>query len=134
MNGQACKSTSLYVMHICMKLTTPKKLLFLADLQKHMRERGWNISRLARESGVHQSHVSRIVAGDFKSFGSSVINICMVFGMQPSSYYGGTRVDEDRQQIADSALAIWDGTHRDTGVVVSLLKEIARMRRSSLRR
>jgi hypothetical protein len=121
-------------MQICMKLTTPSRQLFLADLQRHMRERGWNISRIARESGVHQSQVSRIVAGDFKTFGSNVINICMIFGMSPSSYCGGTRVDEDREQIADSALAIWDGTHRDTGVVVSLLREIARMRRSTPRR
>ena len=121
-------------MQICMKMTTPGRQLFLADLQRQMRERGWSISRIARESGVHQSQVSRIVAGKFKTFGSNVIKICMTFGMEPSSYYGGTRADEDRQQIADSALAIWDGSHRDTGVVVSLLREIARMRRSGSRR
>jgi len=121
-------------MQICMKMTTPGKQLFLTDLQRHMQERGWNISRLARESGVHQSQVSRIATGDFKTFGSNVIKICMIFSMEPLSYYGGNRADEDRKQIADSALAIWDGTHRDTGVVVSLLREIARMRRSSARR
>jgi transcriptional regulator with XRE-family HTH domain len=121
-------------MQICMEMATSGRQLFLDDLKRRMRERGWNISRLAKESGVHQSQVSRIVAGDFKTLGSNVIKICITFGMEPSNYYGESRADEDRRQIADSALSIWDGTHRDTGVVVSLLQEIAKLRKSNPRR
>lgn len=117
-----------------MKLTTLGKQLFLADLAHRMRERRWSISRLAREASVHQSQVSRIVSGNFKTFGSNVIKICITLGMELSDYYAETRADEDRRQIADSALSIWDGTHRDTGVVVSLLQEIAKLRKPASRR
>ena len=94
-----------------------------------MQDRGWHISRVARESGVHQSQVSRILAGNFKTFGSSVMKICMTFNMEPTTYSSGTRAEDDRKHIADSAISIWDGTHRDTAVVVSLLREIAKLRK-----
>jgi len=116
-------------MHIRMKLTSQTKQLFLSDLQRHMQERGWHVSRLAVESGVHQSQVSRILAGHFKTFGSNVMTICITLGMKPATYASGTRAERDRQQIADSAISIWDGTHRDTPVVVSLLREIAKLRK-----
>ena len=99
-----------------------------------MQERDWNISKVARQTSIHQSQVSRIVAGNFKTFGSNVIKICMEFGMEPAAYYAGTRAEEDRKQIANSAISIWDGTHRDTEMVVSLLREIAKLRKHSARR
>jgi transcriptional regulator with XRE-family HTH domain len=99
-----------------------------------MAQRNWSISRLARESGVHQSQISRIAAGEFKTFSSSVMKICMTIGLEPAVYYSETRGEEDRKQIANSAISIWDGTHRDTAVVVSLLREIAKLRKRSARR
>lgn len=117
-----------------MKMTTPGKQLFLDDLKRRMTERRWTVSRLAKEAAVHQSQVSRIVSGNFRTFGSNVIKICMTFGMEPADYWGATRADEDRRRIADSALSIWDGTHRDTGIVVSLLQEIAKLRKPLPRR
>jgi AraC-like DNA-binding protein len=121
-------------MQICMKMTSHAKRTFLSDLQQHMRERAWSISRLARESGVHQSQVSRIVAGDFRTLGSSVIKICMTLEMEPTTYYSRTRMEQDRKQIANSAISIWDGTHRDTAIVVSLLRDIAKLRKHGARR
>jgi predicted XRE-type DNA-binding protein len=112
-----------------MKLASQEKQLLLSDLRRHMQERDWNLSRIAVESGVHQSQVSRIVAGKFKTFGSSIMKICITLGMEPTVYSGGTRSEEDRKQIANSAISIWDGTHRDTAIVVSLLREIAKLRK-----
>lgn len=121
-------------MQICMKMTSEGKQLFLADLQRYMQERDWNASRVAKETGIHQSQVSRIAAGNFKTFGSNIMKICMEFGMEPSAYYTGTRAEEDRKEIANSAISIWDGTRRDAGAVVSLLREIAKLRKRSGRR
>src|SRR5258708_7648814 len=98
-----------------------------------MSGRGWTISDLARKTGVHQSQISRIATGNFKTFASNVIKICMELGMEPTSYYMPIKADEDRKAIVDSAIAIWDGTHRDTGVVVSLIKEIAKLRKHGWR-
>jgi DNA-binding Xre family transcriptional regulator len=116
-----------------MKLTSEGKRVFLADLQRYMQQRRWNISELARNTGVHQSQVSRIVTGDFKTFSSNVIKICIAFGMRPDDYYEGSRDDEDQRQIANSAISIWDGTHQDAAGVVSLLREIAKLRKDRRR-
>lgn len=92
-----------------------------------MKERGWTLTRLARITGVHQSQLSRILLGDFKSFGSSAMQICKALdlGATPS------RADRDREAIIDSALAIWDGSTKDREDVVQLLNQIAKMRRSA---
>jgi transcriptional regulator with XRE-family HTH domain len=116
-----------------MKLTSEGKRNFLADLARCAQQRGWNLSDVARNSEVHQSQVSRIFAGDFKTFSSNIIKICIKLGLEPTSYYEQTRVDDDRKQIADSAISIWNGTRQDTGMVVSLLQEIAKMRKRDRR-
>ena len=94
-----------------------------------MQERNWNISRVAKECGVHQSQVSIIAAGHFETFGSNIMKICITLDIEPTTYSSATRAEEDRKQVADSAISIWDGTHRDTAVVVSLLREIAKLRK-----
>jgi hypothetical protein len=123
------KSHRLF-MQICMKITSREKQLFLAQLRQYMRERGWNISRLAGESGVNQSQVSRILAGNFKTFGSNIRQLCITIDADPAAYYSGTRTEKDRQRIANSAISIWDGTHRDAEVVIALLREIAKLRKT----
>jgi len=117
-----------------MKLTSQRKQIFLSDLQRNLQDRRWNISRLAKEAQIHQSQVSRIAAGKFKTFGSNIITICMILEMDPAAYYAGTRAHEDRQQIANTAISIWDGTHRDVTVVVALLREIAKLRKRNAKR
>ncbi|MEH2564299.1 helix-turn-helix domain-containing protein [Bradyrhizobium sp. AZCC 2289] len=117
-----------------MKITSEGKKKLIADLQRYMQQRDWNISDLAANSGVHQSQISRIVAGDFKTFSSNIIKICITFGLEPQNYYENTREDEDRKQIANSAISIWDGSRQDAGVVVSLLREIAKLRKQDRRR
>jgi DNA-binding Xre family transcriptional regulator len=112
-----------------MKMTSQGKQLFLSDVRTRMAARRWNCTNLATKSGVHQSQVSRIVAGKFKTFGSAVIKICINLDLEPSDYWAGAKADKNRWAIADSAIAIWDGSRRDALVVISLLKEIAKLRR-----
>jgi DNA-binding Xre family transcriptional regulator len=131
---QPLQKLTVRIMHICMKLTSDRKRLFLTDLARCMLQRGWNISELAGFTGIHQSQVSRIIAGNFKTFSSNVMQICIALEMEPKDYYEDTRGDEDRRQIANSAISIWDGTHQDTGVVVSLLREISKLRKQDKRR
>jgi DNA-binding Xre family transcriptional regulator len=115
-------------MQICMIFSSDGKRAFLTELQRRMGQRNWNISVTAKNVGIHQSQLSRIVAGQFKTFSSSIMKICISLGMEPKDYYLGMRGDEDRRQIADSAISIWDGTHRDAEFVAALLREIAKLR------
>jgi DNA-binding Xre family transcriptional regulator len=121
-------------MQICMKMTSHQKQLFLTDLQRVLQQRQWTVSDLARGTGVNQSQVSRIVAGKFKTFSSSVSRICMEIGFELVAYHSGDRAERDRKRISDAAISIWNGTHGDTEVVVSLLQEIARLRGRAPRR
>ena len=113
-----------------MRLTSDGKRLFLTDFRRRLDERGWSISDLARFSGVHQSQVSRILSGEFKTLGSSVMQICTKLDLDPAKYLSRTREDRDREAIADSAIAIWNGSSRDREVLVSLFNQIARIRKS----
>jgi DNA-binding Xre family transcriptional regulator len=118
-------------MQIRMKMTTRDKQLFLNDFRKRLSDRGWSMSELARRTRINQGQISRIAAGKFKTFGSNVMKICIELEMKPGSYYLPTKGDEDRNAIIDSAIAIWDGTHGDTATVVSLLRQIAELRKRS---
>ena len=118
-----------FIMQISMKMTSENKKIFVADLQRYMGQRGWNVSKLAKNTGIHQSQVSRIVAGDFKTLSSNVIKICMEFDMKPDNYQTGTRAEEDRRHVANSAISIWDGTRRDAEILISLLRGIGKLRK-----
>jgi transcriptional regulator with XRE-family HTH domain len=131
--SKGLKTLTPPIMQIFMKMTTQGKGLFLADFRRHMDARGWTISRLSKQTGVDQGQVSKIDAGSFKTFASSVLKICMELGMDPTAYCGATKPDNDRKAIVDSAMSIWDGTHRDAELVVSLLREIAKLRKQGSR-
>jgi len=49
-------------MQISMNMTSENKKIFVADLQRYMGSARWNVSKLAKNTGIHQSQVSRIVA------------------------------------------------------------------------
>ncbi|WP_458148635.1 helix-turn-helix domain-containing protein [Bradyrhizobium sp. UFLA05-109] len=94
-----------------------------------MEQRDLNISDTAKITGIHQSQVSRILAGDFKTLSSNIIKICIFFEMDIGNFRELDRAEDDRRQIANSAIAIWNGTHHDASVVISLLREIAKLRK-----
>ena len=58
----------------------------------------------------------------------------MEIGFELVAYHSGDRAERDRKRISDAAISIWNGTHGDTEVVVSLLQEIARLRGRAPRR
>jgi transcriptional regulator with XRE-family HTH domain len=117
-----------------MKLTSHKKGLLLADLQRHRQDRGWTMSRLAKEAAIDQSQVSRIFAGNFKTLSQNIMQLCMAMDIELAAYHPKTRTEDDRNKIATTAISIWNGTHRDAEVVVSLLRDIAKLRKPSVRR
>ena len=116
-------------MQIFMKMTSQGKNLFLADFRRHMSARRWTLSKLAKNTGIDQGQISRIAAGSFKMFASNIMTICIELGMDPIAYFGATKADDDRKAIVASVMSIWDGTHHDAELIVSLLREIAKLRK-----
>jgi predicted XRE-type DNA-binding protein len=120
-------------MQICMKISSEAKRVFIADLHRYMKKNSVGVSKIASLTGVHQSQVSRLAAGDFKTLSSNLIKICMELGLDLPRYRFDASYDEVRSRLADSAFAIWDGTPEDAEVVSSLLREIGRLRRRRIR-
>ena len=85
-------------------------------------------AEIARRSGVHPAQVGRILQGKHRRISESVLRICNVLGVDLGIV--GDQAAQDRTWIADSALAIWDGTHEDAVGIVELLRSIARVKGS----
>lgn len=120
-----------FIMQFCMKLTTQQRIKLVGEVRSALQRRGWSISKLARQTQVNQSQTSRIVAGHFKTYSSSVSTICMELNIQFAALGPSSRSDRDRRRISEKAIAIWDGTPADADKVVALLEEIVRLRDSS---
>jgi transcriptional regulator with XRE-family HTH domain len=116
-------------MHIGMKISSAAKERFLADLRRSMEDKHWSQTGLARRCGLNQSQVSRICAGRFVSFSSSIMQICMTLGLSTDSYIADRSPDE-RARILEVAIELWDGTADGAKRVTALLREIAAFSRA----
>jgi transcriptional regulator with XRE-family HTH domain len=119
------------IMQFYMKLTTQHRIKLVGEMRSALQQRRWSVSELARRTLVTQSQASRIVAGHFKTYSSSVSTICMELDIQFASLGPSSGSDRDRRRISEKAIAIWDGTPADADKVVALLEEIVRLRDSS---
>jgi hypothetical protein len=116
-------------MQICMKLTSDAKRALVAEIREQMAGRMLSATRLADLCGVDQSQISRVLAGDFKGLSHNTMQICMSLGIDPLRFVVPSREDEMiKRRIADSALAVWDGTPEGAELLVSILAGMAAMR------
>ncbi len=99
------------------------------SLRKALQDRAMSAALLARQTGVHPSRISRFLHGKFATNNPELMQICTFLGVSTSA---GTDVDPAARIVA-SALRIWDGTPEDANEVVTLLEQLARVRRRPLR-
>lgn len=65
-------------MLICMKPTIKQLSAVKRDIARKHKLSKLSNAEISRRSGVHQSQVSRICGGQFKTFSSNVVQICNV--------------------------------------------------------
>lgn len=83
---------------------------------------------MARNLGIHQSQVSRIVRGKFKTRSEHVMQICIKLNIDHTSLQvSQERSEQDREAVITSALALWDGSHRHSRLIVGLLDQMAKL-------
>jgi hypothetical protein len=115
-------------MQIFMRLASETKRMLLAEIRAQMSARRLSVSEVAMLCDVDQSQVSRVLAGDFKRISHNVMQICMNIGIDPVRFVGTVHGDDVRRRIADSALAVWDGTPEGADLLISILGGMAAMR------
>jgi predicted XRE-type DNA-binding protein len=98
-------------------------------IRTRIEQSGLNSTEIAQKSGVHQSQVSRICRGEFKTASFNVMQICKFLGIDGDVAEGFTPTgDFNQKRIESGAIAIWDRTPEDAERIVRLLKDLANFR------
>lgn len=117
-----------------MKPTPKEREILREKLQAAVAEGAVAQADLARASGVDPSQVSRILAGEFVTFGSAVVRICNVLGTTPDAKPGratpGVEQPATARQVAWSKVeravkGLWDDTPDGAERLVRVLDAIA---------
>jgi len=81
--------------------------------------------KISKDTGIHQSQVSRLLGGDFKKVNGRALELCK---------YAKNMLHSPRQQrgkfreeIIHSALALWDGSDASGTQLIQVLQSIKKL-------
>lgn len=126
--------SAIGVLLIYMKPTPEERKILLDKMRAALAAGAVAQADVARVSGVDPSQVSRILAGEFVTFGSAVVRICNALGVTPDAKNGktapGTAKPETARQAAWSKVeravrGLWDETPDGAERLVRVLDAIA---------
>ena len=85
--------------------------------------------KLAADTGIHQSQVSRLLRGHFKRLSPNVLTL-LQYARKPQRY---TTQDADhdaaKKAVVRAALRTWDSTPKGAKSLVRLLRSVERLRK-----
>jgi hypothetical protein len=89
--------------------------------------------RVAADTGIHQSQVSRLFRGQFKRLSPNVRTL-LAYARDPSRHAGVKKpTDAARAAVIRAALRTWDSTPEGAQALVRLLKSVERLSRAPSR-
>jgi len=90
--------------------------------------------KVAADTGIHQSQVSRLLRGRFKRVSTNV-RVLLAYAAKPQHY---AKTDEPsqvaRSAVVKAALRTWDSTPEGARALIRLLRSVERIRRLRHRR
>ena len=87
-------------------------------------------TRVAADTGIHQSQVSRLFRGQFKRVSPNVRTL-LAYAREPGRYAGAKEPSEAaRAAIIRAALRTWDSTPEGARALVRLLRSVQRLSRA----
>lgn len=87
-------------------------------------------TRVAADTGIHQSQVSRLFRGQFKRL-SPHVRTLLAYAGDPARYAGaGEPSEAARSAIIRAALRTWDSTPEGAQALVRLLRSVERLSRT----
>ena len=85
--------------------------------------------RVAEETGIHQSQVSRLFRGQFKRISPNVRTL-VAYAKEPARYAAAKQPGETaKAAVIKAALRTWDTTPEGAQALVRLLRSVQRIRR-----
>ena len=86
-------------------------------------------TRVAADTGIHQSQVSRLFRGQFKRISPNV-RALLAYAREPARYAGAKEPTESaRAAVIRAALRTWDSTPEGARALVRLLRSVERLSR-----
>jgi transcriptional regulator with XRE-family HTH domain len=120
-------------MLICMKASSKQ----ISELQKRIArartKRNLSYADLAKMAHVHASQVSRICAGNFKTFSNNVVQICKILKVKVPRLEEEDDMDTEWAKARASLRRIWDETPEGAATIRRVLDAIADLRASPSR-
>lgn len=90
-------------------------------------------TRVAADTGIHQSQVSRLFRGQFKRVSPNV-RALLAYAREPARYAGAKApTDAARAAVIRAALRTWDSTPEGAQALVRLLRSVERLSRAPSR-
>ncbi|MBN9074600.1 MAG: helix-turn-helix transcriptional regulator [Rhizobiales bacterium] len=106
----------------------------ISDLRKRISrartKKNLSYADLAKMASVHASQVSRICAGDFKTFSNNVVQICKILKIKVPRLEEEDDMDTEWAKAHASLRRIWDETPEGAVTIRRLLDAIADLRAS----
>lgn len=115
-------------MLIRMKPTIKQLSAVKRDLAKKRRLSKLTNTEIGRISGVHQSQVGRICAGQFKTYSFNVVQICKVLDV-PLPRATTAVADEDPAwaKVQSSIRELWDETPEGARAIAQMIEAVAKV-------
>jgi hypothetical protein len=104
----------------------------LADARRTMLELAQRVAttRVAADTGIHQSQVSRLFRGQFKRLSPNVRTL-LAYAREPGRYANAKAPsDTARAAVIRAALRTWDSTPEGARTLVRLLRSVERLSRA----
>jgi hypothetical protein len=90
-------------------------------------------TRVAADTGIHQSQVSRLFRGQFRRVSPNVRTL-LAYSREPQRYAGAKAPSEAaRAAVIRAALRTWDSTPEGARALVRLLRSVERLSRAPSR-
>ena len=91
-------------------------------LAESVQRRQISQSQVAENTGVHQSQISRVLAGRFKRASPNALKLCKY----ASDLRGGEPTASPAEELSAALNRIWDGTTEHAQALVSVLDAVGR--------
>lgn len=109
-----------------MKPTSKQLSAVKRDLARARQLSELSNAEISRISGVHQSQVSRICGGQFKTFSFSVVQICKALDVAlPRVVMAVSEEDPSWAEVQTCMKALWDETPEGAKAISQMIRAVA---------